>query len=55
MKQLTTVLVATFLLAGVWIALQTKFNMEKTYVFKNVLEISAPINGRIDTQFLDKL
>lgn len=55
MKQLITVLLATFLLGGVWIALQAKVDMEKTYVYEKVLEISTPINGRIDTEFLDKL
>jgi hypothetical protein len=55
MKQLMMVITVTIGVSLIWIGVQAKVNLEKTYIPKNLLEISLPINGRIDTEFLKKL
>jgi len=55
MKQLILLIITIIIISTAGLTLQTKITLEKTYISKNVLDISNPINGRIDTEFLDKL
>ncbi|MBI2414302.1 hypothetical protein HYV31_00450 [candidate division WWE3 bacterium] len=55
MKQVMLVVLVTILALTSWIVLQTKVVLEKTYISKNLLEISLPISGRIDVEFLSNL
>lgn len=55
MKQIMLVISVTIVISLVWIGVQAKVNLERTYIPKNLLEISLPINGRIDAEFLNKL
>lgn len=52
MKQTLAVLILTIILIAAWLSRDIKDDLSQTYITKDLLEISQPFSGRIDTEFL---
>ncbi len=55
MKDLIIVIITTLTVAIIWVVTETNEIAEQNYVPENLLEISLPIDGTIDTEFLSEL
>jgi hypothetical protein len=55
MKDLIIVISTTLIAFIIWTAVETNKVANQSVVPKDLLEISLPINGRIDTEYLDSL
>lgn len=55
MKDLKIVIISTLIAFLIWTIVETSKVANQTIAPKDLLEISLPLNGRIDTQYLDSL
>lgn len=55
MKDLIVVIITTITVATIWVVTETNKMADQNYAPENLLEISLPIDGTIDTEFLSSL
>ena len=55
MKDLLVLVATTVIVVLVWTGVETTLIARQSFAPKNLLEISSPINGTIDTEYLKTL
>lgn len=55
MKDLIVVILTTTIVVVIWVGMETTEIAEQNYIPENLLEISLPIDGTIDIEFLSSL